>query len=467
MNVTVESLPKSQSLVTVEVEAERVASARETAFRTISREVVIPGFRKGKAPRHIVERYVRPEAVEQETESQLMDSVWHELREGQFKDVTLYDSPSVEVTQQAPFTMKITLTMQPAVQLGDYKDIRIAPELATVTDADVTDAIQRLREEQAQWQPVDHRPVRQGDMVTLQVHGLVGSEPIVVPPDYSLAIEPGSNFLVPGFAMRLVDLEIGKEQEFAIEVPEDAPDKKMAGQKGNAFVTIQEIKEKQLPAEDDEFAKTMAADNLDALKERVRTALQKNREDNTRARMENKILDAIAGVSTVSFPDVMVDRQVESMMRDRTEYFRQQGVGMDLYLRVMGQTMDGLRAEMRPSAELRIRNYLLVEELSHAEGIVVEDSAVQAEIDRVVSLQPDQNAARVQLSTNAVHEDVRDQLQIKGLFDRLIAMVTEGQEPMAVVTSSEMPSPSDSIVTTEDETAGDEPEKPRLIIATH
>jgi trigger factor len=236
MNVKVESQPNSLSLVTVEVEPERVAQAKEAAFRRIAREAVVPGFRKGKAPRNLVERYIRPEAVEDDAESHLVEEIWAELQAGQFKDVQIFDTPRIKVTQHNPLVFEITLTHAPSVQLGDYKSIRIAPELVAVTDEDVNQTIERLRDEAAQWQPVQHRPVRQGDTVTLAAHGLLGMRPIVVADGFSLTVEEKANWLAPGFAMRLVGMDVDQEKEFAVQAPDDAADKEIAGATGTAYV---------------------------------------------------------------------------------------------------------------------------------------------------------------------------------------------------------------------------------------
>lgn len=467
MNVKVESLPRSQSLVTVEIEPDRYAAAREDAFRHIMREVVIPGFRKGKAPRNLAERYVNQDLVQSETESRLMDSVWDELRNGEFKDRNFYDNPQVTVVQHNPLIFAVTLTFEPTVQLGDYKPIRIAPHAVAVTDDDVTKTIDRLRENQAQWQPVEHRPVRQGDMLTVDAHGTLGSEPVVVPQGFTVIVEEDANFIIPGFVMRLIDMEASQEKEFEVDAPEDSTNKTLAGAKGKVTVTVLEIKEKVLPALDDALAKTMGADTVDELTEKVRTSLLKGREDEARAHLENEILDAVAGVSTITFPDVMVVQQVESMLQERTEALRQQGLSMELYLRFTGRTIEQLRADARPQAETRIRNYLLVEELGHAEGIVVEDSAVHGEIDRIIGLQQDQDAARKELSTNMMHERIRNNLYVKALFDRLIAIMTEGMAPVAADSGPNMPSITDSIAGADKPADEPKEDKPKLIIASH
>lgn len=473
MNVKVENQPKSQALVTVEVEPERVAEAREETFRRVAREAVIPGFRKGKAPRALVERYMNPDRIQDDAESSLMDKVWQELRTGDLKDMAMYDNPQVKVAQHNPLVFEVLVTLQPKVELGDYKSLRIAPELVTVNDEDVTKTIDAMRDQQAQWQPVTHRPVREGDMVTIQAHGNMGDQPITIPEGYSVTVTERSAFLVPGFVMRLVDMEIGKEKEFAIEMPADAADKTLAGKSGAAFITVQEIKEKILPALDDEFAKSQNADTVDALKEKVHGDLMKQREEQARIRLENSILDGVAGISTVTFPEAIVDRQVENMIAERSDILGRQGIDLNLYLRITQSTMEQMRAEMRPNAEKRIRNFLLVEELGHIEGIVIEDSKVNAEIERIAGQQEDPAAARKAMSNDQVNESVRNQLFIKELFDRLIATITEGLEPVAhVEPSAEMPSITDSL-TAEPASeapagakAGDE-DKPKLIIATH
>ncbi len=466
MNVTVETLPHSQSQVTVEVDAERVVKAKEEAFRRVARAAVIPGFRKGKAPRNIVERYVNPKVVEEDVETHLMDEIWQELLTGQFKDTPLFDSPRVKVTQHNPLIFEITLTHQPTATIGDYSNIRIAPELITVADSDVTETLDKLRAEQAQWQPVEHRPLRKGDMVTVTAHGVIGAQPIVLPENYSLVIDENANFIVPGFAMRLIDMEPGVEKEFTVQVPDDAPNKEMAGATGSPVVTVHEIKEKVVPALDDAFAKTINSDDVAALTERVRASLLNSRQDAARGRMENKVLDEIAAVSNVEFPDVMTEQQIDSMYADRAEYMKSRGIEMELYLQITKMTMEQMRADLRPDAEKRIRNYLLVEELGRAEGIVVEDGAVHAEIDRIVALQADRATARRDLSTNEMHDRIKKSLFSKALFDNLIARVTEGQEAVAISTSTAMPSPTDSIVSS-DEAAASNEETPKIVIATH
>jgi trigger factor len=473
MNVKVEPLPHSQSLVTVEVEPERIATAREDAFRRIAKEMVIPGFRKGKAPRNLAERYVNSDMVQDQAESQVMDAVWEEVRTSQFKDVPFYDSPKVKVAQHSPLIFEITVTTQPAAQIGDYKSLRIAPELVEISDDEINKTIDRLKEQQAQWQPVEHRAVRKGDQLTIETHGTIGEEPVVVPQGYTVTVEETSNFIIPGFAMRLIDMEIDQEKELEVSIPEDAPNKKIAGATGKIAVTVKEIKEKVVPVLDDALAKTLGADDVASLTEKVRTSLVKGRTDETRTTIETKILDEVAKVSTVNFPDVMVNQQVESMIQERTEALRQQGLDMNTYLRFLNMSMDELRFQLRPQAEKRIRNFLMVEELGRAEGIVVEDSAVHAEIDRLAATQQDPAAAKSQLSTNEMHERVRNNLYVTQLFDRLIAMVTEGMTPVARPVETPMPSITDSIVTdsmaTDDkpaaETTGEEP--PKLIIATH
>ena len=466
MNVKVEAMPHSQSQVTVDVEPERVVKAKEEAFRRVAREAVIPGFRKGKAPRNLVGRYVNPEVVEEDAETHLMEEIWHELLTGQFKDTPLFDSPRVKVTQHNPLIFEITLTRQPTATIGAYSNIRIAPELVTVTDSDVTETLDKLREEQAQWQPVEHRPVRKGDMVTVTAHGVIGTQPIVLPENHSLVIDESANFIVPGFAMRLIDMEPGVEKEFSIQVPDDAPNKEMAGATGSPVVTVQEIKEKVLPALDDAFAKTLHTDDVAALTERVRSSLLNSRQDAARGRMESRVLDEIATVSTVEFPDVMTEQHIDSMIADRTEYLKSRGIEMELYMQITKMTREQMRGDLRPDAEKRIRNYLLVEELGRAEGIIVEDGVVHAEINRVVAVQPDQAAARSQLSTNEMHDRIKNNLFVKALFDNLIAKVTEGQEPVLLSTSTAMPSPTDSIVTS-DEPAASGAETPKIVIATH
>lgn len=465
MNVKVETMPHSQSQVTVEVDAERVVKAKEEAFRRVAREAVIPGFRKGKAPKNLVERYVNPGIVEEDAETHLMDEIWQELLAGQFKDAPLFDSPRVSVTQHNPLIFQIMLTYQPTVKIGDYSNIRIAPELVTVADSDVTETLDKLREEQAQWQPVEHRPVRKGDMVTLTAHGVIGTQPIVLPENFSLVIDETANFLVPGFAMRLIDMEPGVEKEFSVQVPDDAPNKEMAGASGSPVITVQEIKEKVLPALDDAFAKTLNTDDVAALTERVRTSLFASRQDAARGRMENKVLDEIGAVSTVDFPEVMIEQQIDGMIADRAQYLKSRGIEMELYMQVTKMTMEQMRSDLRSDAEKRIRNYLLVEELGHSEGIVVEDDTVHAEIDRIVVAQQDPVAARKELSTNEMHDRVRNNLFVKALFDNLIAKVTEGQEPVVITTSTTMPSPTDSIMSEEPEASSEE--TPKIITATH
>ncbi len=467
MKVTVDIQPRSLAVVTVEADQERYDQALDDAFRRLAQEVVVPGFRKGRAPRPLVERHVGKDRIRDEAEEELLRAAWAEARK-ELGDRRPFASPHVEVVQRTPFIVTFTAPLAPVVQLGDYKSIRIAPELVTVTDEDVDALLQELRERQAQWVPVEHRSVRVGDQVTLDLFAMADGKTLPYPPRSVTIISPDAPLIVPGFAMRLVDMSLDEQKQFQVELPAH-PASGLPPTQATVSVTVREIKERSLPALDDDLAKTLQMPSLAELREKLRASLLTSREEEARDRLERRILDAIAAVSTISYPDMLVDEEVKEFMEDMSADLRQSGFDMETYLRIRRKTREQEEAELRPSAEKRLRNGLLLTALADAEGVTVEDADTSAEVERLAAMTKSPLAAKRTLNTGSNRRAIANRLRTQRILDRLVAIATEGQTPVAKpVAPPEQPAaPAPAILLPGQEEGKAEPARPELVIATH
>jgi len=467
MNVTVDVQPRSLAVITVEVEPERYNQALDDAFRRLAQEVVVPGFRKGRAPRHLIERHLGKDTIREEAEQDLLRVAWQVARK-ELGDRRPFASPHVDVVQRMPFIVKFTAPLSPTVKLGDYKSIRIPPELVTVTDEDVDAVLQKLREDQAQWVPVEDRSVRVGDQVTLDLLVTANEGMLPYPPRTVTVVSPDAPLIVPGFAMRLVDMRLDEQKQFQVELPAH-PASGVPPTQATVSVAIREIKERSLPALDDDLAKTLQVNSLSELREKVRTSLLLSRERDARNRLEHQILDAIAAVSAISYPDILVDEGVQELMEDISAGLRQSGIDMDAYLRIRRKTREQEEADLRPTAEKRLRNGLLLNALADAEGITVDEADISAEIGSLAAMSKNPVDTRRTLNTGANRRSIANRLRTRRILDRLIAIVTEGQTPVPrPAKAAEQPlAPPPRVVLPGEEDDKTKAAQPELVIATH
>jgi trigger factor len=450
VKVSAQKIPDSQVVLEIEVEPERVEKALDRAYRQLVTRARVPGFRPGKAPRAMLERYLGRDALMRQALDRLVPEVYREAASQE--DVEPIDLAELEVVTTEPLVVKATVPVRPTVDLGDYRQVRVPREPAEVPQERIEQALEDLRHRYAVLEPVD-RPVQWGDIVRADVAGAVGDIVLVDQKDVEFQLREGQTVSLPGFAERLVGLAKGVETEVEVPVPADFSDQRAAGKTARYHVLIHEIKEEKLPALDDSFARQVGEGfpSLAALRERVESDMRQFEEEAALHRYHDQVLGALEERSTLEFPPVLVEREVERLLRDE-QMASGGGSGhptrssdVERYLKRQGKSEEELRGELRPLAVERVRRSLILTQVAEAENIDVSDAEIDQEVERLVSSAGPQGEGVRRLFGDADGRDaLRRRLLTRGTLERLVEIASsegaadrEGQEEAAVATDEE------------------------------
>ena len=383
MKVTNEKTENSQVFLTIEMDPSEVEESAEKAFRKLVKQVNVPGFRKGKAPRAVLERHVGKETLVNDMLEELVPQAYEKALEEQ--EIEAIARPQIEVVQTEPVIFKAVVPLRPVVKLGDYHQVRLEPELVEVTEENVDAVVEQLRHQHATWEPVE-RSVELGDLVTLAVESTIEGEPFINQNGAQYQVIGESTAPVPGFAEQLVGMNKDEEKEFQLKFPDDYSREEVAGKEASFKVTITEIKQENLPEVTDEFAAQVDAEFKDvkALREKINADLQTRAEDRTKQDFEEKVIEALVNISEAEFPPVLVEAEIHELLDDQSRRLQMQGLTMEQYLKAMNKTGEELHEELHPLAEKRVTRGLVLGKLSEEEKIEVGDDEIDAEIAEVV-----------------------------------------------------------------------------------
>jgi len=439
VKVSTERIENSQVVLNIEVEPEEVENSLELAYRRLVKNTAIPGFRKGKAPRALLERFIGKEALLDDALEHLVPEVYNQAIEEQ--GIEVIAQPQIEVTQTDPVIFKATVAIRPAIELGDYRQIRLAQETVVVAEDEVAAAMEQLRYQQAPWVPAE-RPVQFGDLVTIDVEGSLDGEMILNEKGTEYQVLQNLPMPVPGFAEELSGMEGGEEKEFSLSFPAEHQVKELAGKEYRFKVNASEIKEKKLPELDDEFAKSTGRgyDTLDSLREQVAADLKARAEARARKELEKKAVEAAVEKARLEFPSILVEEEIDRMLSDQAGQFRGGRQGMEEYLRNMGKTSDELREELRPEATRRVTHSLVLSKLAEEEKIEVSPAEVDADVETMVRGAGERGEELRRLFASApARQSIERTLLTRKTVQRLIEISStpEGAGEAAVPTSEE------------------------------
>ena len=383
MKVTVENGENQQVTLTVEVEAAEVSKAVEKAVKRLSNRVNIPGFRKGKAPRKIIERNVGMDAIMQEAFDIVGPKAFADALEEQKIEPVSRPQIDIETLEDGKdLVFKATVTPRPEVKLGEYKGLKVEKNVEAVTDEDVEKQLKTFQDRQGKMVDApEGSEVKDGDFTTLDFEGFVDGEAFEGGKGQDYPLQIGSGSFIPGFEDQLIGAKIGEEKEVNVTFPEEYHAKELAGKAAMFKCTIRSIKQKELPAMDDELAKKVSKfETLEELKADVR----KNLEENAARKAENDqkaaAIDMATSNITVDIPAVMIDNRVEGMIREMAMRLEQQGMSFDAYLQYAGTDINKIREDYRETAEKNVRTDLMLEEVAKVEDIKVEAKDLDAEV---------------------------------------------------------------------------------------
>lgn len=383
MKVTVENGENQQVTLTIEVEAAEVNKAVEQACKRLANRVSIPGFRKGKAPRMIVERHVGKDAVLQEAFDIVAPKALSKAFDEQKIDPVTRPSVDIETLEEGKdLVFKATVTPRPEVKLGDYKGLNVPKNEVNITDEDVEKQLKTFQDRQGKLVDApEGAEVKDGDFTTLDFKGFVDGEAFDGGEGKDYPLQIGSNSFIPGFEDQLVGAKIGEERDVNVKFPEEYHAKELAGKDATFKCTIRSIKTKELPAIDDELAKKVSKfETLDELKADIRKNLEENAERTAENDQKSAAIEMATSNITVDIPAVMIDNRVTAMIQEMAMRLEQQGMKLEQYLQYAGTDIAKLREQYRETAEKNVKTDLMLEEVAKAEDIKVEAKDLDEEV---------------------------------------------------------------------------------------
>jgi trigger factor len=381
MKVTSEKIENSQIELNVEMDAEEQNKYEQKAYNHLVGKVKIPGFRKGKTPKAILERHIGKDAFLEETLELLIPEVYEKALEEQ--NIDPIARPDIQLVQREPIIFKAIVPVKPEVKLGDYASVRLERKLTEITEEDVAKTLETLRQQQATLLPVDH-PAEMGDVITIDVEGESDGQSFPPAQDYVYELSSESQVMFPGFTEKLVGIKKGEHSEFTLAYPEDHENKGIAGKEFSFSVIAKEIKEKQLPELDDEFAKASGSDDLESLKNKISENLKSRSEEMNRMEFEQKVVDTVVEQSEVIYPPVLAENEINRMLEEEARRFKDGIKGMEEYLATINKTMEEHRDELKPIAETRVVRSLVLTDIAEKEDVKVEESEIDEEIENMV-----------------------------------------------------------------------------------
>ncbi|MFD0713942.1 trigger factor [Paenibacillus sp. GCM10027626] len=388
MKATWEKIDKNLVSIDVEIEEGQVAGALDKAFKKIVNKVNVPGFRKGKVPRAMFEKRFGVESLYQDA----IDILLPEAYAGALQEtgVEPVDRPDIEIEQFAKgqsFKFKAKVTVKPEVKLGDYKGLEVPSSEVSVSDEEVAAELERLQQRHAELVVIDEGAVEQGDITVIDFDGYLDGEPFEGGKAERHTLEIGSGQFIPGFEDQIVGMATGDFKDVEVSFPENYHAEELAGKPVVFKVKLHEIKRKSLPELDDEFAKDVSEfDTLEEFKADLAEKLKVRKDQDVQQEREVAVVEKAAETAEIDIPEAMISAEVDYMVRDFENRLRQQGMSLELYFQFSGQDEAALRAQMTEDAGKRVRNNLVLEQISKDENILATDEEVDAEIEKMAEM---------------------------------------------------------------------------------
>jgi trigger factor len=441
--ITVETRPEPGSRMRLEIEvpADEVNRHFETAYRHLAARTRVPGFRPGKAPRNVIERYVGRDAVIEEAVEHLVSEGYDAALDQ--TDLIPIDQPQVEidaatVREGDAARFAAVVAVRPTVSLGAYTDYPFGLEVPPVTDEDVETVIEELRGQQATLRPVDDRGAEKGDLVAVSFRGTIEGEPFDGGTADRLPLILGEDRMIPGWEDQLVGMRVDETREFDLPFPDDYRVETLAAKRAHFSVALSDLRERVLPELDDEFAASVGeGQTVDELRGEIRDALGRRAEAEARHQFGDRIIDYATSNATVELPEVMVANEVEIMRDELRARLAEQRIGIDRYLELARQSPEELMAELREPASRRVKTLLVLSAIAEQEGIDAADPEIDAEVERQLATYPDEPRLREYLNSRRGRSYLRMTLRNRTLVDSLI----DRAAPPAAAESEPSPEP--------------------------
>ena len=382
MSVKVEKLEHNMAKLTIEVPTEELEKAVEKVYQSQKKNISIPGFRKGKVPRTMVEKMYGAEVFYQDAANEIIPDAYEAaLKEVEEEIVSMPEVDVVQMKKGEPFIFTAEVALKPEVKLGQYKGVEVDKIDVTVSDEEVEAEIEKEREKNARTVEVTDRAVKDGDTVSLDFEGFVDGVAFEGGKGENHPLTIGSGAFIPGFEEQLVGTEIGADVEVNVTFPEDYHADNLAGKAAVFKCKVNEIKEKQLPEVDDEFASEVSAfDTLEAYKADLKQNLEDKKFKEAKSAKTDAVIDAIIASSEMDIPEAMIKTEQRQMLNDFAQRMQMQGLSMEQYFQFTGTTADMLMEQSKPQAEQRIKTSLVIDAIVAAENIEATEEEFAEEV---------------------------------------------------------------------------------------
>ncbi|MBM7644742.1 trigger factor [Scopulibacillus daqui] len=414
----------NQGTLTFEVDAESFNKSLDKAFKKVVKKVNVPGFRKGKVPRKIFEQRFGVESLYQDALDIMLPEAYSKAVDE--TGIEPVDRPEIDVEkieQGSPVVLTAAVTVKPEVKLGEYKGLEVEKQDTEVTDEDVDNQIKQLQERFAELVVKEEGEVEEGNTAVIDFEGFVDGEPFEGGKAENYSLEVGSNTFIPGFEEQLVGLTVGAEKDVKVTFPEDYHAEELKGKEATFKVKLHEIKEKQLPELDDEFAKDVndEVETLDELKETIKKQLKETKERNAENATRDTVVEKASENAEIDIPEAMIETELDRMVREFEQNIQSQGLTLDMYYQFSGTDQESLREQMKDDASKRVRANLTLEAIVKAENIEVSEEEIEKELEKMAEnykLSTDQ--VKQMLAMQGGNDLIKSDLQLRKAVDFLV-----------------------------------------------
>lgn len=432
MSYKVENLENSMAKLVIIVSAEDFEAAMVKSYNKNKKNISIQGFRRGKAPRKMVEKLYGPEVFYEDAANFAIPEAYEAAaKDSGLEIVSRPEIDVVEIEKGKDFVFSATVALKPEVTLGEYKGIEVEKKVVKVMAADVKEELEKIREQNSRMIEVTNRGVKKDDTAVIDFEGFADGEPFQggKGEDYPLVI--GSHSFIDNFEDQLVGKKVGEEVEVHVTFPEEYHEASLKGKPALFKVTVKEIKTKELPKLDDEFASEVSEfETLKDYKASIKKSLTEKRKEEAKAEKENAVIEKLVENSTVELPNPMVDEEVQQMIQEFASRISSQGIPFEQYMQMTGMTPDALMGQMKPEAEKRIKVRLALEAVVKAEDIKATDKDVENEIENMASMYQMEVDKVKEILGEAQKEQLAQDVAVKKAVEFLVKNAVE-IEPVA------------------------------------
>ena len=434
MKITQDEILERQTVLHIELEDSDIDPFLDRAYSRVVQRVNIPGFRKGKAPRRIIEQYFGRESLLNEIiDSMLPEMTGRAVSEQELDSVGL---PSIDLESLEPFLFSATIPLRPDVDLGKYDEIRVEREEPSIEDNAVDERVEQLRLSVASWEPIE-RPVELGDMISAEIDGEVEGEEIIKESEAVYLVNEDIGRPFPGFSEKLVGFDIDETNKFDLAIPDDYSDEKLAGKTASFKVTVKDVKERVLPDLDDEFAQGIGEgyETLEDLKIEIDKSIREEAITESSRTYRESVIEALMNEATVEIPPLLIEHESTHMVEEQERMVTQANMVLDDYLQSIGKTRDDLIEEAKTEAIQRLSRTFVLSTLSDQEKIEVSENEIE---DRIKELFSDSDAETPNASqTDEMKEYLERSMKMERTMERLEG-IAEGKAEEIVPESNKL-----------------------------